>query len=113
MKILPTFIFTILGNVIDNIEDSYFEDNGILVVNLDREVVNECIHNGESISDGYIIRAEFHRRWFKALYAENEDGARIDLVDDDELFGHLDFTNTNHIFEAICALIYTSAPNFP
>lgn len=112
MKIRPSYIFTVLGNAIDNKDDGYINENQIVHIFLDHDTVNRYIDVPEDISNDYTITAVFCRTGLIGIYVENdEDEAdRIELIDSDKLSEYLEFTESESLFDMMCKMIYTNAP---
>ena len=112
MKIRSSYIFTILGNAIDNKDDGYINENQIVHIFLDHDTVNRCIDVPEDISNDYTIMAAFCRTGLIGIYAEKDEYGtdKIDLIDSDELSEYLEFTDSESLFDMICKMIYTNAP---
>ena len=111
MRIRPSYIFTVLGNAIDNKDDGYINENQIVHIFLDHDTVNRYIDAPEGISNDYTITAAFCRTGLIDIYAENdeEETDRIDLIDSNELLGYLEFTESESLFDMMCKMIYTNA----
>ena len=111
MKINKYFIFTILGNAIDNIKESYIDEKNTVHVPLRMDLVKDfLLDDDKNLNDDYVIYADFSRQGLVNIYAENveEDSEIINLIDSDELYDYLEFTNTEYIFRVMCNNIYTS-----
>ena len=117
MKIRPSYIFTVLGNAIDHIQEGYISNN-IVHIPLSNEVVNKCLDTSEEISLRYGIWADFSRKGLVTIYAEPDDdnsddadnSENIGLIDFDDLFEYLEFTDNNDMFNMLCKMIYTNVP---
>ena len=112
MKIRPSYIFTVLGNAMDNIDEGYIDKNQTVHIFLDHDIINHCFDVSENISDNYTIRAVFCRTGLIGIYVEkNEYGTdKIDLIDSDKLSEYLEFTESESLFDMMCKMIYTNAP---
>ena len=112
MRIRPSYIFTVLGNAMDNIHDSCIDKNKTVHIFLDHNIVNRCIDTSEEISDDYTITVDLCREGIIGIYAENdeEETDSIDLIDSDDLFEYLEFTESKSLFDMMCKMIYTNAP---
>jgi len=108
MKIYSHYIFTVLGNAIDNIKEGYIDKNQTVHIFLNHNIVNRCIDTSEEISDDYTITVDLCREGIIGIYAENdeEETERIELIDSDELFEYLELTDTKYIFKTICNFLY-------
>lgn len=118
MRIRPSYIFTVLGNAIDHIQEGYISNN-IVHIPLNNKVVNKCLDTSEEISSHYSIWADFSRKGLVAIYAEPvdddndddvENSENIDLMNFDDLFEYLEFTESESLFDMMCKMIYTNAP---
>lgn len=112
MKIRPSYIFTVLGNAMDNIHDSCIDKNQTVHIFLDHDIISRCIDVSEDISDDYTIMAAFCRTGLIGIYAEKDEYGtdKIDLIDFDDLFECLEFTGNEALFDTMCKMIYTNAP---
>lgn len=111
MKIRPNYIFTVLGNAIDNIDEGYIDKNQTVHIFLDNNIISRCIDVLKDISDNYTITAVFCRTGLIGIYMENdEEEDRIELIDSDKLFEYLEFTDNESLFDMMCKMIYTNAP---
>ena len=112
MKIRPSYIFTVLGNAIDNIDEGSINKYQTVHIFLDHDIVNRCIDVPENISDDYTITAAFCRTGLIGIYAEKDEYGtdKIDLIDSDELSEYLEFTESELLFDMMCKMIYTNAP---
>lgn len=119
MKIRPSYIFTVLGNAIDHIQEGYISNN-IVHIPLSIHIVNECLDTLEEISSHhYSIWADFSRKGLVDIYAEPDDdnndddvenSENINLINFDDLFECLEFTESESLFDMVCKMIYTNAP---
>ena len=114
MKIRPSYIFTVLGNAMDKIDEGYIDKNQTVHIFLDHDIINRCIDVSENISDDYTITAVFCRTGLIGIYVENdeEETDKIELIDSDKLFEYLEFTDNNDMFDVLCKMIYTNAPEY-
>lgn len=112
MKIRPSYIFTVLGNAMDNIDEGYIDKNQTVHIFLDHDIISRCIDVSENISDDHTITAVFCRTGLIGIYAENDEEEidRIDLIDLDKLLEYLEFTESESLFDMMCKMIYTNAP---
>lgn len=112
MKIRPSYIFTVLGNAMDNIDEGYIDKNQTVHIFLDHDIISRCIDVSENISDDHTIAAVFCRTGLIGIYAENDEEEidRIDLIDSDKLLEYLEFTESESLFDMMCKMIYTNAP---
>ena len=118
MKIRPSYIFTVLGNAIDHIQEGYISNN-IVHIPLSDKVVNKCLDTSEEISSHYSIWADFSRKGLVDIYVEPDDdnsdddvenSENINLINFDDLFEYLEFTESESLFDMMCKMIYTNAP---
>ena len=114
MKIRPSYIFTVLGNAMDNIDEGCIDKNQTVHIFLDNNIISRCIDVPKDISDNYTITAVFCRTGLIGIYAENdeEETDRMDLIDSDELSNYLEFTESESLFDMMCKMIYTNAPEY-
>ena len=112
MKIRPSYIFTVLGNAMDNIDEGYIDKNQTVHIFLNHDIISRCVDVSENISNHYTITAVFCRTGLIDIYMENdeEEADRIELIDSDKLFEYLDFTESESLFDTMCKMIYTNAP---
>lgn len=118
MKIRPSYIFTVLGNAMDHIQEGYISNN-IVHIPLDDKVINKCLDMSGEISSHYDIWADFSRKGLVDIYAEPDDdnndddvenSENINLINFDDLFEYLEFTESESLFDMMCKIIYTNAP---
>ena len=118
MKIRPNYIFTALGNAIDHIQEGYISNN-IVHIPLSIHIVNRCLDTSEEISSRYSIWADFSRKGLVDIYAELDDdnsdddvenSESVNLINFDDLFEYLEFTESESLFDMMCKMIYTNAP---
>ena len=118
MKIRPSYIFTVLGNAMDHIQEGYISNN-IVHIPLSIHIVNECLDTLEDISSRYSIWADFSRKGLVDIYAEPDDdysdddvenSGNVNLMGFDDLFEYLEFTESESLFDMMCKMIYTNAP---
>ena len=112
MKIRPSYIFTVLGNAMDNIDEGCIDKNQTVHIFLDHDTVNRYIDVPDGISNDYTITAAFCRTGLIGIYAEKDEYGtdKIDLIDSDELSEYLEFTESELLFDMMCKMIYTNAP---
>ena len=118
MKIRPSYIFTVLGNAMDHIQEGYISNN-IVHIPLSIHIVNRCLDTLEEISSRYSIWADFSRKGLVDIYAEPDDddsnddvenSENVNLMDFDDLFEYLEFTESESLFDMMCKMIYTNVP---
>lgn len=118
MRIRPSYIFTVLGNAIDHIQEGYISNN-IVHIPLNINTVNKCLDKSEKISYHYGIWADFSRKGLVDIYVEPDDdnsdyvvenSENINLINFDDLFEYLEFTDSESLFDMMCKMIYTNAP---
>ena len=112
MKIRPSYIFTVLGNAMDNIDEGCIDKNQTVHIFLDHDTVNRYIDVPDGISNDYTITAVFCRTGLVGIYVEDdeEETDSIELIDSDKLSEYLEFTESESLFDMMCKMIYTNAP---